>query len=488
MPKKRSKFKLLLSDIVRFIAEHLIPKDINRFCKVNRKTNLDVCKNNVFMRKLANKYLTIYNNRIPQIDSILRQICLIPKLTPYLLASAGYEISLYEKLEKDKYKSFIDEVINISAEKGHLDIIEHLSPYIASYNDLYREGRGLTLVTAAKFGHLPIVQYLVNLKTPVNYFDYDPLRQAIYNHHWPIVKYLIDRGSNPSIDNDIALKEAIDDNQWNMVEFLIREGVDPSVRQNYLLRKAINKNLFIIPYLLQQNVNQRLVMQLASQKGLLSIVRNLVESGYDIHLNNEEAVRLAVENDRLDIVKYLVKQGADIHVLDDQLILSAAELGYVDILKYFIQELGEKDVDEETLNNAFILAVNKDKRDIIEYLLSLDIDINTNDSEALKVAVENNNLDLVKYLIEHDANVSADDNIALKIAVKQNNYDITKYLLEHDADVHAENDYALRRAIDKKFHKIIELLGFYGAKLDNKENLELSGENIEEEEDIYENE
>ena len=53
----------------------------------------------------------------------------------------------------------------------------------------------------------------------------------------------------------------------------------------------------------------------ASSRGYLSLVKELLDRGADIHAENDYALRLAAEYGRLDVVKLLLDRGANIKIL-----------------------------------------------------------------------------------------------------------------------------------------------------------------------------
>ena len=81
------------------------------------------------------------------------------------------------------------------------------------------------------------------------------------------------------------------------------------------------------------NQNEKLIN--ACKAGDLNLVKSLVQSGANIHAQDNAALRWAAGKGHLDVVKHLVEQGADIHALDDDDALCwAAENGHLEIVNY----------------------------------------------------------------------------------------------------------------------------------------------------------
>ena len=104
----------------------------------------------------------------------------------------------------------------------------------------------------------------------------------------------------------------------------------------------------------------------ASKNGYLRTVKFLVETGANIHTENDRALRLASSNNHLDVVKYLVESGADIHALNDCALRSASIDGHLDVVKCLVES---------------------------------GADIHANDGDSLGLASEYGHLGVVKFLV-----------------------------------------------------------------------------------------
>ena len=138
--------------------------------------------------------------------------------------------------------------------------------------------------------------------------------------------------------------------------------------------------------------DKEVCLKWAAQNGHLSIVKNLVEHGANIHVTNNHALRWASENGHLDVVKYLVEKGANVRTVDDFPVKIAAIKGRLDILKYLVE------------SGAYI------------------------NNYALRRSAENGHLEVVKYLVESGANVRSAQEDALAGAKFFRHIDIVSYL------------------------------------------------------------
>jgi len=71
-----------------------------------------------------------------------------------------------------------------------------------------------------------------------------------------------------------------------------------------------------------------------SQFGQLSVVKEAIRQGANVHAKDDLALCWAAEYGHLDIVKFLLKNGADIHACDDLALRWAARYGHQDIVNY----------------------------------------------------------------------------------------------------------------------------------------------------------
>jgi ankyrin repeat protein len=69
----------------------------------------------------------------------------------------------------------------------------------------------------------------------------------------------------------------------------------------------------------------------AARSGYLETAKKMVESGADIHAENDYALRWAASYGHLDVVMFLVQSGADIHAENDYAFRSSASNGHLDV-------------------------------------------------------------------------------------------------------------------------------------------------------------
>src|SRR3990172_8474336 len=119
-----------------------------------------------------------------------------------------------------------------------------------------------------------------------------------------------------------------DDNFWHQ-RFIQTFGVTLG---NYKQPEEPYKDIY------KEFVKLSLDMQLirAAEKGYLSLVKEVLDRGADIHAENDQALRWAAEKGYLDVVKLLLDRGADIHAENDYALRLAAEYGQLDVVKLLL--------------------------------------------------------------------------------------------------------------------------------------------------------
>lgn len=122
----------------------------------------------------------------------------------------------------------------------------------------------------------------------------------------------------------------------------------------------------------------------------LSRVEQYLQLGADINFAERLPILLvAVENNCIDIVKYLIKNGAELSVTNEQ---------GLDILSF---------------------AISKDKQEIINYLLSIELSFDLN--QALLQSIIQRNFDLIEKLVRLGANLERYSRFVMNKVLTNNN-------------------------------------------------------------------
>ena len=151
----------------------------------------------------------------------------------------------------------------------------------------------------------------------------------------------------------------------------------------------------------------------AAKNGDLKKVAFSLQSGVDIHAENDKALRWASNHGHEEVVRLLLEQGADVHAESDEALRWASGCGHEAVVRLLL----EQGADIHALNDS-----------------------------ALQWASDRGHEAVVRLLLDQGADVHAENDEALRWASKNGDEAIVRLLLERGADVHAENDWALRRA------------------------------------------
>ncbi len=213
----------------------------------------------------------------------------------------------------------------------------------------------------------------------------------------------------------------------------------------------------------------------------LTIIKELIDSGYDINIPIEDGstpLILAASLGKLDIVKLLVESGANVNEIDfdgTTPLICAANQGFLDIFNYLVPL-----TNSEIKGISLLISVCDGELEIIKSLIATGIDVDAyrekgvwteNGRTPLIISIYEEYLEIVKALIEAGANPNLIDedtkNTPLICAVRVKNINIIRLLLQANVDVNAKNSegkIALSLAKELGNTEIINLLIEIGAK------------------------
>ncbi len=185
----------------------------------------------------------------------------------------------------------------IAARKGQVAIAKYLHESCnVSTEDMEEVG---ALNTAASFGHLPMVQYLMQeVGLPYNAQTIEDACMGNFTNV-DVVRYLLASGAACSPN---CIHMASFDGQLDMVKFLIREvGMVPTLME--LDDACMDGYLALIKfYMLEMGMDSPHVMELACSYGHLHVVKFLYDLGKTC---SHETMLLTVENEHWDVVHFL---------------------------------------------------------------------------------------------------------------------------------------------------------------------------------------
>lgn len=207
----------------------------------------------------------------------------------------------------------------------------------------------------------------------------------------------------------------------------------------------------------------------AASNGFFDIVKYLVENGANVDESKYGPLKWSVSNGHLDVVKYLVEQGA---FICDTAMYYAITGCHFDIIEYLLS----KGATYSNCISAAIELVNKNRLDVILYLINNRFDIAQNYKYILIAASTKGVYDIVKYFVNNrnkmsiEYNVTPSDiqfalNASLVVAAKHGQLEVVKYLIAAGADIHTAFDTSLIFGAENGYMNIVKCLVEAGANI-----------------------
>ncbi|EAY22274.1 ankyrin repeat protein, putative [Trichomonas vaginalis G3] len=221
-------------------------------------------------------------------------------------------------------------------------------------------------------------------------------------------------------------------------------------------------NLYIMSYLQKEGLvekkykdsdsNGKNVLQVASEKGNLKLVKYLISVGADKEAKDKNGYTpliWASRNGHLEVVKYLESVGADKEAKDKNgytPLTYAASKGHLEIVEYLISAGADKEARDNYGYTPLMYASINNKFDNVKCLVSNGANIEARDKNGntpLSHASRNGHLEIAQYLISSGANKETKDNYGftpLILASSNGHIEVVKYLDSIHADKEAKSD------------------------------------------------
>jgi ankyrin repeat protein len=180
-------------------------------------------------------------------------------------------------------------------------------------------------------------------------------------------------------------------------------------------------------------------------KNDLSVVKNVIKKGANIHYLNELPLINAAENGNLDILKYLINEGANLSAREYAVLQAAASEGHLNVLRNIFETVYLFDLDRiqeilERINYLpIVYAIQSGHLNIIRYFMNtVGVDPESLNGTFLNEAVINNNIDIVRYLVENYQVYIP--RAAISIAIRSGNRQLQDYLIEEAISMNMYTD------------------------------------------------
>jgi hypothetical protein len=188
----------------------------------------------------------------------------------------------------------------------------------------------------------------------IHIYNDEALRLSAENGHLEIVQYLVGRGANINLANGYALHYSAGNGHLEVVIYLVEHGanlyakaltISASNGHIWIVKYLVEKCCV--------DINSTYALHYSADNGHLEVVRYLVERGADIHKDKEAALVTSAARGQLEVVKYFIEEcGADIYANDNGVLRYSVIYGHLHIVKY-LAERGANIQDIDNLYHTF---------------------------------------------------------------------------------------------------------------------------------------
>lgn len=231
------------------------------------------------------------------------------------------------------------------------------------------------------------------------------LYKSAYYKQNDMVIQLLQKGASVSVDGYKAFKTIIQNGDFSMFKLFVKYGAKISIQNNYPLRLAASGgHLDIVNYLLQQQ-------------------------DIDIHALNDYALRYASIYRYKSIVKILLHHGASMQACEYMPLHCAIHYDDVELFKLVEEKITTEELFGIYLKGKSYNSyhcVHALPCYLIDKYPEL---INYQQTKLLRIFSRYENIKMVQYLVEKGANIHARNNAAFTYALKNGHKDIVLYLL-----------------------------------------------------------
>uniref|UniRef100_A0A8C3VQ20 Ankyrin repeat and death domain containing 1A n=1 Tax=Catagonus wagneri TaxID=51154 RepID=A0A8C3VQ20_9CETA len=286
------------------------------------------------------------------------------------------------------------------------------------------------LLLSAWFGHLPILQILVNSGAKIHCENKDGLSLlhcAAQKGHVPVLAFVIEDLEDVALDHAdklgrTAFHRAAEHGQLDALDFLVGSGCDHGIQDkegNTALHLAAHRGH---PAVLQRLVDIGLDLEEQNLEGLTALhaaaegiqpdcVRLLLGAGSSVNAltqKKQSCLHYAVLGGSEDMVRALIHAGASTSVPDHQgasPLHLAVRHNFPTLVRLLIDAGSDLDATDNRQQTPLHLAAEHARQDVAEMLLVAGVNLNLTDKQgktALAVAARSNHISLVDMIIKAD--------------------------------------------------------------------------------------
>lgn len=306
--------------------------------------------------------------------------------------------------------------VHEAARFGHLQLVQYAVEVLGESVSAKNTMENTPLHYAARHGHLEIVKYLTNRDADfdaMNAKKMTPLHFAALGGHFKVAEYFMnlysyvgDFNKNDDVYGGTPLHYAASSGNLQLVQFLIDKNADVNERadnNDIPLHYAVSPggNLEIVKHLIRKGAIHSIqssdgtpTIHYAALGGHLDIMQYLINdlhSEYDIKSNGIHTLHYAVRGGSLPVVQYLVEQkGADLNVknnVDGTPLHDAAYRGHIDIVRYLLKKGANAQLRDQMNNTPIDCARERGHSSTVNCLQSVNYCISQRSRRDIRPAI-----------------------------------------------------------------------------------------------------
>ncbi|XP_058667592.1 ankyrin repeat and death domain-containing protein 1A isoform X2 [Ammospiza caudacuta] len=336
-----------------------------------------------------------------------------------------------------------------AAGAGSVDAVRLLLDHGAPVDDEDSVQRPLSLACAAHFGmnalllsawfgHLRVLQILVNAGAKINRVNRNGrnlLHCAAQRGHIQVMEFIMEDLEDMCVDETdkmdrTAFHLAAEHGQLEVVEFLIRLGCSHSAKDK----------------------EENTALHLAAKNGHLSVLEKIINVGVDLDEKNSEgltALHLAAEGGHSHCVKLLVEVGADVNAQTQKkmnCLHYAALHGYEEIARVLMDAGIHTDALNHQNASAMHIAVLQNFPAMVKLFISAECDLDIPDNRqqtSLHIAAEHGRQDIAEMILIAGVNLKLTDKqgkTSLDVAARGNHTILVDMIIKADRFYKWEKD------------------------------------------------
>ncbi|KAJ3279170.1 hypothetical protein HK104_001695 [Borealophlyctis nickersoniae] len=170
----------------------------------------------------------------------------------------------------------------------------------------------------------------------------------------------------------------------------------------------------------------------AARKGHLELVRDLLDGGVDVHVDEDAALRLAAAGGHLEVVCLLLDAGANVHAMSyNSLAPAEARRRYSEVCR---RRLLDSQADIPTIRgDSLFWAATFGHLEVVRLLLDAGANIHSWCDAPLIFAAHRGHAHVVRLLLDRGADINAQDGGALLHAAEEGHLEVVRVLLDRRA-------------------------------------------------------